>query len=879
MKKLLSILLVAIMLLTPLALSVSAESVTDSLIKATPLENKITNELSAHLEEIDDNEYVKIYVWLNDYGEDMLYEALSKRLGTAVTAATEESYIANKISLKKQFLKEGLERLAKTGEYNTLSTMGKIEAQSLSATEFRAQALISEVMSDTEIKACLESQMTSDEIISLSERTQFLKDYRATRKALNTSVNDTFYKKLNLSKCKNVYLDQALAYAELECTKSYIDNLENMDIVEQIGLYRTALVSSNSIEANNTSARGVSENNYEMTPHQTLGYDGAGVKIGVIEVADGTESLYDTTNPHLSGKTDVGKIYSNHSYSGIEESERTVSQHATGVLSVLFGDPVTVNGKTYQGIAPGATVYYYTLASDSYWVPGTNVSSTDIYGILNDLVNQDNVSVINMSWNEGIYSYDRLDNYIDTFINENRVTIVSAAGNYSINLLTGTIITALQSPAWAYNSIAVGNVSNAISENKYIMNESSMFSSAGQYSFAEYEIPGIAFTFLSNKPDISSFGTNIVMVGSNGIPSNKFAVDSNESFVTGTSLSAPMVAGTVALMMQANPDLIGKPDTIKALLLGSADQNAIYYDDTEGEEDNEIVSSATFEIVDSQKVENATSVLREKSGVGLLNIPASIRSAISGIYFDCNGGDHTTDRFYINANTTIKFGVVYEKYTDEILSSAYTHQTDIQIIDSNGNIVFKSTDIINNVEMFTCTIKQGDEYRFRIDSSVGNGASSEMNSTIVLTCVCSEKNMTTPNCATSTYVTGAHSISCDCGFEVTEVHNWTPTLMIPLSNGAIFIVEIAYLYERGNSTLGEFMCFKESYYFGPASGTNMTLQGQGPVENYSLEYTSTGKIVRYSYSLIIEDDGEYSFVTTRQVTFVYDYYNKTITVY
>ncbi len=875
MKKLLSILLVSIMLLTPLAMTAGAQTLKDSLIESTPTENKITSELSTYLEGIDNDEYVKIYVWLNDYGEDMLYQVLSKRLGATITAETEENYIVSKISAKKQFLKEGLERLSKSGEYNTLSTIGKIEAKSLSADDFRAQALIPEVMTDTEIQTCLESQMTSDEIISLSERTQFLKDYRATRKALNTSVNDTFYQKLNLNKCKNVYLDQALAYAELECPKSYVENLESMDIVNQIGLYTTAFATTNSIERNSSTTHSSSESNYEMTPHQTLGYDGTGVKIGVVEATIGNSALYDTTNPHLSAKTNSEKIYSNYDYCGVVQGSRTVSQHATGVLSILCGDPVTVNGKTYQGIAPNATIYYYPLVSIDTVVPNEDYSNTALYGVLNELVCDDDVSVINMSWNSNSYAYYRIDAFIDRFIVQYRVSIISSAGNSIKDSLTGNVIRALQSPAWAYNSIAVGNIKNSVSENDmYFVNESSMFSSAGQYSFAEYERPGYAFTIFANKPDISAHGTNVVMVGNDGQPSNKFAVDSAEETVTGTSCSAPMVAGTVALMIQANSDLIDKPDTVKALLLGSADENAIYYDDTEGEEDNEIVSSSTFNVPNPQKIGNPKSILREKSGAGLLNIPASIRSAISGIYFDCIGGDHTTDKIYIAANTTIKFGVVYEKYTDEVLDSAYSHQTDIQIIDSSESVVFKSTDTINNVEMFICTIKQGGVYKFRIDSTVGAGVTSQMNSTIVLMCDCTNKNLVKAGCSGS-----AHSISCDCGFEILETHNWTPTVVINLSNGATFFTDIEYLYKRGNTANGEFMCFIENTYFSNPSGTNMTLQGLGPVENYSIEYTSTGKIVRYSYSLIIEENGQYSFITTRQVTFVYDYFAKTITAY
>ena len=327
-------------------------------------------------------------------------------------------------------------------------------------------------------------------------------------------------------------------------------------------------------------------------------------------------------------------------------------------------------------------------------------------------------------------------------------------------------------------------------------------------------------------------------------------------------------------MMQANSNLIGKPDTIKAILMNSADEDAIYYNEMEGSLENMLVSTIPTVLNDSKIFLNST-ILRDRAGAGLLNIPAAIRLAKSGFYFDLMGGTFTSDTIYIYGNTTIEFGIVFEKYTNEIPNGAYSRQIDIQILDSTGAVIFESTDTVNNVKMFKCTILQSGDYRFRIITSEGSeGITASMNATMILTCACKDKNITVQ----TPCMDGAHFVTCSCGFEIAEVHKFTDMVVMPLSNGATFVVEIAYLYERGNSTTGILECYDERYYFGPASGTNMTFQGIAPHENYSVVYTSTGKIVRYSYNVIIKNNGQYSYVQTREVTVEYDYFAKTIEI-
>ena len=701
MKKLFSLLLVTLMLLSPFAMCVNAESVTEQAVQVKDTnEPKLTSDLQAHLDTVDDDEYVPVYVWLNDYGEDMLYEVLSQRLGKTVIADTEESYIQDKIAVKEKLLSKGLENLAKTNEYKLQSmSQGKIDIRNLTGNEFKLQASLSGIMTDEEIDTCIESNMTSSEIIELSERNQFLSDYRQSRKTVNTAVNTTFYNSLDLDKCRNIYLDPLLCRVTMECKKSYVDDIEALSIVNQVGIYEECIQEYLEAASTKSTNQEITYDDYEMLAQETLGYDGAGVKVGVVEISipKGNESdinddgvVYDQSSPHLSSKAIDNKLFTNLNFSGLSQFQNLeISYHATAVLSVLCGDPAIYGGKTYQGVAPNATVYHYNLSSTG--------NDLNFYKALASLVLIDNVSVINMSWNSQIYAYNEYyEGYLDCFIQEYRTIIVISAGNKN----------AIASPAWSYNAITVGNVTASIdNDGKYLMYPGSAYStntvSPDPIWSNQDQIISLMAENLTNKPDISAFGTSITMLDSQGIPSNQFAVDSQDGTVTGTSFSAPYVTGAIALMLQANPSLVGKPDAVKTILLAGANEEAISF------EDNEIISGNPS--LDSNVI-SAVGSIRKKSGAGLLNVASTIRLANSDeLYrFTCTNASsdnaYFSARYFFDAGTEIKIGLVFEKATHDwstVMGTQY-HETDLelQLIDGLGDVVFSSTPtflIVSNI--------------------------------------------------------------------------------------------------------------------------------------------------------------------------------------
>ena len=840
MKKMFSILLVTLMLLSPFAMCVNAESVTEQAVQVKDTnEQKITSDLQEHLNTIDDDEYVPVYVWLNDYGEDMLYEVLSQRLGKTVTADTEEAYIQEKIEVKEKLLSKGLENLAKTNEYKLQSmSQGVMDIRNLTGNTFKAQANLSGIMTDEEIDTCIESNMTSSEIIELSERNQFLSDYRQSRKTVNTAVNTTFYNSLDLDECRNVYLDPLLCRVTMECKKSYVDDIEKLSVVSQVGVYEDQIF-SNDIAQESSNAQYA---NYHMIFETELPSNaGSGIKVGVLEaVFDGQNNrnqYYDTSAPHLIGKN------IDYRPSPSEPGNSRVSAHATKVLSILCGNQVvSQEGVTYQGIVPYATVSLAQIAG-----------SGEFAGAMDWLIITKNVNVVNYSGgttSSGQYtSYSQM---ADMYVVDYRISYVNAAGNNSQYVAN---------PALAYNAITVGNFVKYAQENT--QSYSGEIKSTSSYQEDSY---------VSNKPDLAAVGTNIHMVDHNDVV---------ENLGSGTSFAAPQVAGAVALMMQANSYLIERPTTVKAILLNSADEEAISFELNDGVEENGIVMDDPI-IYDTSKIQSSTGILREKSGAGLLNIEAAIRMSNSNLYYDFTMGQAstsvmpdtdttmTTETYYFNAGTTIEFGLVYEKATDELLTDFNFNDLDIRIFDSNDNFVFASSDYINNVEMFKCTFAASGEYKFDIFCY---NAESPINATFILSCSCKEKMLTHSN-----YQLTQHTVSCDaidgCGFNCYEKHR-SISVSKNFGYGTSATFKVYYLFEKGNRQIPTFD------YFGISVEDGVSTQGRLWIINPDGMTTSThptGETRTYTYYATIElPDGNPVFPTASFVVRI-DYFDKTISI-
>lgn len=235
--------------------------------------------------------------------------------------------------------------------------------------------------------------------------------------------------------------------------------------------------------------------------------------------------------------------------------------HGTHVSSVVGGDGSESNGK-YIGVAPMVNIINVKVSNDD----GSARSSDVIQGLQWVLNNKDayNIRVVNLSFNSTVaesYHTSPLDAAVE-ILWFNEIVVVVSAGNQANGIL--------YPPANDPFVITVGATDDkgTVSLNDDVVTS---FSAYGTTS------DGI------NKPDLVAPGKNIIarLVNTNmGIakahPAN---VISNTYFkVSGTSVSAPMVSGAVAILLQSEPDL--NPDQVKYRLMSTANTSWNGYNST-----------------------------------------------------------------------------------------------------------------------------------------------------------------------------------------------------------------------------------------------------------------------------------------------------------
>lgn len=247
---------------------------------------------------------------------------------------------------------------------------------------------------------------------------------------------------------------------------------------------------------------------------QAAGYDGSGIILGMFE----------------NNKPDVN----NAAFNGVRlkiicQEGLEVGEHATQVASIMVG-----NGN--EAIAPGFSKLY--CAGGSY--------RSGIEWLLDNGVNVINISCSPYYWINGIQVYSEYadhSKWLDHIAYNHSVHVVAGAGNEGAN---GVSLYAM-----AFNVIAVGNVVDSVGDNNV---DDLFIESSSSYN---------ATSSLVFKPDLCAPGTHLY------IPNVATAFPG----VSGTSLSAPVVSASIALLLDYAPTLLKQQSVVKAILLAGVSQN------------------------------------------------------------------------------------------------------------------------------------------------------------------------------------------------------------------------------------------------------------------------------------------------------------------
>jgi serine protease AprX len=236
--------------------------------------------------------------------------------------------------------------------------------------------------------------------------------------------------------------------------------------------------------------------------------------------------------------------------------------HGTFVAGIVAGNGESSDGR-YIGVAPGASIYNVRVSDDN----GMTYVSDVIEALQWIYENKDKtkIRVVNLSFNQSepeSYHTSPLNAAVEILWFNGIVVVVSAGNNGTATLYP---------PANDPFVITVG----ATDDRDTLTTNDDLVA-----TFSAYGITADGFA----KPDLVAPGRNIVGL----LPMNdelNMGKEHRHSYVgttyfrmSGTSVSAPMVSGAVALLLQDEPEL--NPDQVKARLMATADKNWPGYNPT-----------------------------------------------------------------------------------------------------------------------------------------------------------------------------------------------------------------------------------------------------------------------------------------------------------
>lgn len=297
---------------------------------------------------------------------------------------------------------------------------------------------------------------------------------------------------------------------------------------------------------------------------EKYGFDGAGVGVAVIDsgvTAWHDDLTYNGTSTAASTR-DGQRVVSFVDYVGGRTEPYDDNGHGTHVAGIIAGNGYDSNGD-HAGIAPGAhLVSLKVLDADGRGVISNVISALE-YAVVNR--GRFNIRVVNLSVGAAVTSSYRTDplTLAARRATDAGLVVVTASGNLGKNAGGELQWGGIMSPGNAPWVLTVGAATHQGTNNR-LDDRVADYSSSGP-SAIDYEA----------KPDMVAYGTGVVSLSdaasrfyttkASYLVDGAVATTYKEYLsLSGSSMAAPQVSGTVALMLQANPSLT--PNFVKAVL-------------------------------------------------------------------------------------------------------------------------------------------------------------------------------------------------------------------------------------------------------------------------------------------------------------------------
>ena len=305
---------------------------------------------------------------------------------------------------------------------------------------------------------------------------------------------------------------------------------------------------------------------------QDLGVDGTGIGVAVID--SGITNWHDDLSDLAVGQRVVEFV---DFVDGVATPHDDYG-HGTHVSGIIAGNGLDSDGAR-TGIAPGANLVVLKVLDETGRGYISDVIAAIDYAVARRAAL--NIRVINLSVATGVYESYNTDPL--TLAAERAVragiTVVAAAGNNGRSPTGNTRYGGITSPGNAPWVLTVGASSHMGTVDR-ADDAIAAFTSRGPtaldaHAKPDIVAPGIGIESLSN-PDSALYSSAAAYL----LPGTTTAPPLPYLSLSGTSMSAPVVTGTVALMLQANPTLT--PNAIKAILQYTAQVYDTYDPLTEG---------------------------------------------------------------------------------------------------------------------------------------------------------------------------------------------------------------------------------------------------------------------------------------------------------
>ncbi|MHA1688314.1 MAG: S8 family peptidase, partial [Promethearchaeota archaeon] len=325
--------------------------------------------------------------------------------------------------------------------------------------------------------------------------------------------------------------------SELISAVSFIEDMDSIKKIYKEQTYTFPVITDNYLELASLNSTDYGNWWLGTVGARNLDYDGEGVRVAVLD-----SGIYE--HPDLT-------IVDSRNFVTEETTTEDLNGHGTHVAGIIGSNGGGSDGK-YAGIAPGVELINARVGDSTGTILTGDVISAIEWCVESEEEGGAGADIISMSFGGG---YPDPDNPMTDAISkavDQGVICVASAGNSGPGYFTGS------TPAAGKDVIAVGATDN-------------------NDDIASFSSWGPTFEYLG-YPDVLAPGVNIISTEAPGsvISSEKrfigdyfdFILDADYIPLSGTSMSCPLVSGTLAILKEAYPYI--SPETTRIALIEGA---------------------------------------------------------------------------------------------------------------------------------------------------------------------------------------------------------------------------------------------------------------------------------------------------------------------